>query len=357
MLDFDIQIKKQENEPINMNKNGYIVAENGVFEKINTPLYKAIVQTKNIPVIAKQECLLKLNIPKMPEDILRENVNILHLIEKKFTTEGVIVLFYDFDKKEYINYIPKQKVGAASLSYSEVPPGSKFGKNSIQMGTIHSHLGSAFHSGIDDKDEINFDGIHLTYGNISETEGKIRFEISASAMVGGHRFKINPSDVIEKLEMENGRYFVKKYNKKERANIEKIIDTRVEKRTPKIKNFNFNFGSMTFGNIFNRNDIVEYDWDEERLPLYKLRPRNREQFKSMCEGIILYYVDLLKGFKDPNDENGGCMPLPFLEEDFSDFIADFLDVDDIIDFLVKDYCLLDVWHAIDLERRKSIKQC
>jgi hypothetical protein len=36
------------------------------------------------------------------------------------------------------------------------------------MGTIHSHSNfSAFHSGVDDNDEENFDGLHITIGNVN----------------------------------------------------------------------------------------------------------------------------------------------------------------------------------------------
>jgi len=37
------------------------------------------------------------------------------------------------------------------------------------FGTIHSHAGiSAFHSGTDDRDEIHFDGLHITVGNLDK---------------------------------------------------------------------------------------------------------------------------------------------------------------------------------------------
>ena len=51
---------------------------------------------------------------------------------------------------------------------------------------------SAFHSGTDDADEANFDGVHITVGKLDSVP-----EYSCSIVVQGVRRKCDPSDLID----------------------------------------------------------------------------------------------------------------------------------------------------------------
>lgn len=60
------------------------------------------------------------------------------------------------------------------------------------FGTIHSHCNfSAFHSGVDDADETNFTGLHITIGNVNSG-----WSYSARWMIDGAEFKREITDVI-----------------------------------------------------------------------------------------------------------------------------------------------------------------
>gem|GEM_PF-7129334 len=64
--------------------------------------------------------------------------------------------------------VPLQSVRGLRVSYdlSTLPPAPE---GFELFGTIHSHAGiSAFHSGTDDRDEIHFDGLHITVGNLDK---------------------------------------------------------------------------------------------------------------------------------------------------------------------------------------------
>lgn len=60
------------------------------------------------------------------------------------------------------------------------------------FGTIHSHCNfSAFHSGVDDADETNFTGLHITIGNVNSG-----WSYSARWMIDGAEFKREITEVL-----------------------------------------------------------------------------------------------------------------------------------------------------------------
>ena len=62
----------------------------------------------------------------------------------------------------------------------------------VLYGTIHSHCNfSAFHSGTDDRDEIEFDGLHITIGNVNSG-----WTFATRIVAGGAFFKRELSDVL-----------------------------------------------------------------------------------------------------------------------------------------------------------------
>ena len=62
-----------------------------------------------------------------------------------------------------------------------------------ELGSIHAHPGSAFHSATDIDDERYADGLHIVFGHVD------RFppEIVATLAVRGRRFTIHPADVLD----------------------------------------------------------------------------------------------------------------------------------------------------------------
>ncbi|NTU99147.1 hypothetical protein HGA64_04045 [Candidatus Falkowbacteria bacterium] len=86
-------------------------------------------------------------------------------------------------------HAPEQKVAYAELEYS---PHDRF-DGYLLVGSIHSHgSGMAHHSTgskfSDYDDEVTFDGMHITIGNINSRV----FSVSCSIMVNGKRFMLDP---------------------------------------------------------------------------------------------------------------------------------------------------------------------
>jgi hypothetical protein len=104
----------------------------------------------------------------------------------------MVLIGWDRKNKKIEIVPPKtQSVTAASIKYTmEKLPGISI------IGSIHSHASmSAFHSGVDIKDEIDFDGLHITLGKFNGKDDS--FEISSQLTSGNAREDINYNDIIE----------------------------------------------------------------------------------------------------------------------------------------------------------------
>jgi len=167
----------------------YIVCKEGVYLKKKIGIMESVTPVTNISILNSMEKVAKIHIPPIPKEITITIINFLKEVYEKFSSEGMVLLFYDQEKKEHIPYIPKQEVSGASVDYDKaiVMEGCQM------IGTIHSHANfSAFHSGVDDADEAHFDGLHITIGNVKDDNPSI----SASIVSNGTRFKIDPLEYM-----------------------------------------------------------------------------------------------------------------------------------------------------------------
>ena len=158
--------------------DGYIVAGDGFYEKTTNGWISHMTKVDTIPDLPsmKEKTFLVLKMPKIPFGIILDAWDFFRAVSAKYKGEAIVLLTYD--EKNYNIVAPKQEVSGASLNYK-----TEDCKNVI--GTIHSHnTMSAFHSGVDDKDESKMDGIHLTLGNVMESFPSI----SCSATKNGERF-------------------------------------------------------------------------------------------------------------------------------------------------------------------------
>ena len=126
--------------------------------------------------------------PKLPESILQESAKFFADVFKHNHSECIVLLFFNANTSEWRLLYPLQiNAGYGGVKYAyennddlESQHLEIFNKvNSeykallkegfICYGTIHSHCDfSAFHSGVDDTDEINFNGLHITIGNVDK---------------------------------------------------------------------------------------------------------------------------------------------------------------------------------------------
>lgn len=127
---------------------------------------------------------------KIPYSLIEKVVAFFKAVYQKYQSEAVGYLYYNCTSFEWDFVVPKQSASAAHASYQGAP--QKAGWQCA--GTIHSHGSmSAFHSGTDDKDEENFDGVHITVGQVSN----LNPEFSCSLVIQGERQKFEIWDLVD----------------------------------------------------------------------------------------------------------------------------------------------------------------
>jgi len=167
----------------------YIVGKSGVFLKKKLGLMESICKVDIISTLKDIKPSAILHIPKIPGQCFAKVVDFFRQVYSKFSGESIILLFYNEDKKLFKLDCPKQEVTGGSLHYTV-----KNIKGYNLIGTIHSHGSmSAFHSGTDDADERNFDGIHITIGKVNDNN---TFQISCSIVSNGTRIMYEPEEYI-----------------------------------------------------------------------------------------------------------------------------------------------------------------
>jgi len=174
----------------------YIIAKGGIYLKKKLGLVSSITPVDKISILQPVSTYAHMDIPKIPAIAFAQIMAFFKAVFDKHSSEAIVLLYYNDQKKKFWVRVPMQEVSGASLDYENF----ENGKDGFDLiGTIHSHgrMG-AFHSSVDDKDEENFDGLHITIGDNDEDYPSI----SASIVVNGQRVKISPSDYVEGLSVE-----------------------------------------------------------------------------------------------------------------------------------------------------------
>ena len=134
------------------------------------------------------KAVCNLRAEKIPYSLIRKVGRFFTEIHKLYKSEAVGYLYYS-QSKGWLFWPPDQTATTAHCKYGE--PAAITGYR--VAGTIHSHGGmSAFHSGTDEKDEANFDGIHITIGKVDE----VRHDLALSIVCGGQRYKCTEEQLI-----------------------------------------------------------------------------------------------------------------------------------------------------------------
>jgi len=170
----------------------YIVCKEGVYLKKKVGIMESITPVKGLSHLDTVETMARMHMEDIPGFEFAKVIDFFRAVYKEHQSEAVVLLFYDMETDEYEVIAPAQEVSAGGADYTK---GISI-EGMDMIGTIHSHASmSAFHSGIDDKDEKSFDGIHITIGDLDSEF----VSISASIVSNGTRFMIEPEDYIKDL--------------------------------------------------------------------------------------------------------------------------------------------------------------
>ena len=173
-------------------EEGYVIARDGIYLKTKTNWFEALKKVDTIPELKelKENTYLTLKMKPIPFGLLINAWKFFRKVYEKYESEAMAYICYE-DSVGYWLSVPEQEVSMATLNYNSD------GTTSI-VGTIHSHANmSAFHSSGDDHDEENFDGIHITLGNVDESFPSM----SISAMYGGERYMYTLYEVFDMGDM------------------------------------------------------------------------------------------------------------------------------------------------------------
>lgn len=152
---------------------GYVVARDGIYKKVKTVLFEYLVKVgskESIDGLAQTVPLAANVFTKIiPKELLRQIEAFFRKAYEKYSGEAIVLLYFNPDKKEWMVRVPPQKVLGMHVKYdASEAPGELDGF--YLASSIHSHAAaSAFHSGVDDHDELEFDGLHVTIGNVNKS--------------------------------------------------------------------------------------------------------------------------------------------------------------------------------------------
>ena len=171
-----------------------ILAKEGVYMKKRVGVMESIAPIKGVSFLPSIETMAKMHIPKLPAVWFAKTVQFFRAVEDEHSAEAIVLPFYNEKTKKYRFIAPVQQVSGAAVDYKK----DTTIEGMLGIGTIHSHSSmSAFHSGVDDKDEETFDGLHITVGNLDDKE----VSISASIVSNGHRVIVDPEEYIEGIKL------------------------------------------------------------------------------------------------------------------------------------------------------------
>jgi len=180
----------------------YLVAENGVFQVRDTPLYRGVTRvTGGVPGLLPEHEHLRLKFPRLPRAVIEDVIALFEEAYRRWRGEAMVFVFYRAETREFRVDVPVQTLPARKTSegrwladlavrYGDAARPSGF----VQLGTAHSHAElSASASGIDCADERYEDGLHIVFGSFAAGE----LSVSAAFVANGVRFLVDPADVLE----------------------------------------------------------------------------------------------------------------------------------------------------------------
>jgi len=144
---------------------------------------------------------LKYHLPKITAPLLRAVEGLFDWVVDTYHSESMALLYYSPLAPEGLRWQvrppKKQSVTGAGIHYEfpETPRGFSV------AGDIHSHTDfNAFHSGVDEKDEVGKTGLFVTLGHNGSGQRRTIKDYDCSFMIRGRRFTLKPEEVFEGFE-------------------------------------------------------------------------------------------------------------------------------------------------------------
>lgn len=184
--------KADDPSKLELEETCYLLGGLGLFMYKSNDLFKSIARCE-VPNSCDVKPLIDASkLPKIPKIYLDQAIAFFKKIYDLHKTEAALILYWN--RTTFKWSCPKQKVSGGSVSYNEEHPGDGW----LPILHMHSHASmSAFHSGVDDKDEAYVDGYNITIGKLNDI-----FEFECRIMLGKAQQKCKLSDIIQEITPE-----------------------------------------------------------------------------------------------------------------------------------------------------------
>lgn len=212
---FDVYVLEKDTDLSALPQEGtyYLITADGAFLHNDTDLFTALVRVKEIPFLGILEPKITPKLEKIPPEVILKAWLFFRKVFRRRHAESELNLYYHKDKKEYLLVCRPQGVSFGSVNYGlsreelihDDASREELLRLSAQgyrkVGTIHSHCSfEAFHSGTDEHDESEKDGIHITIGHVDRDN----FSLVASWAINNNRFPLLPESIILGIEPTDG---------------------------------------------------------------------------------------------------------------------------------------------------------
>lgn len=166
--------------------HAWVVGEDGIYRYTRNGVFEALVKVSKADEFGKVKAGIAMVTP-IPADLIDRVVAFFGEVWKEHKAEACVYLLFDRTLREWDVYVPEQEVTGASCNYGPPLPGLGV------AGSIHSHGSmAAFHSGTDEHDELDFDGVHITVGKLDKKD----VEFACSLVVSGVREKCRIEEIV-----------------------------------------------------------------------------------------------------------------------------------------------------------------
>jgi PRTRC genetic system protein A len=137
----------------------YVLYEDGLYEVRHSDLATITSKAKTVlGVVEKGKEGIEWNLPPIPFILLQQTISFFRAVckERNSSSEALVQIWWDREKKEYSLYIPEQEASAGGVHPTSIHDEGNSGQW-FRVGDIHSHGSGmgAFFSGTDDGDERN----------------------------------------------------------------------------------------------------------------------------------------------------------------------------------------------------------
>jgi len=191
------------NSPYTVSSSPTLITEKttSIVKVVSNIIGKAVSQVSTeIADLAAIRETAEYTLPGIPLEIVNRLDDFFRLVDAQHGTESIVLLTFDPSKKDSTGWgvlVPEQTNTSVHCNYNPDSIVDEKPDNVLIVGSVHSHPGmAAYASGTDHADQVNFDGLHITYGwQKTVSGGATQYYIEMQ--MGGNSWTLKPEDVFE----------------------------------------------------------------------------------------------------------------------------------------------------------------